>query len=221
MERIIRLTGLGTAMQAPDTITISLSVKGEDKDYQKAMSECDRLVTDLKANLVKNGFQEENIKTTYFNVYTATKYVESFKTSKRVFDKYVITHSLEIEFEFDRKKLAKCIDTLSSALANPTLSINFTVKDTSSLKKQALKQAVADAKEKASLLAESAGVKLGQIVLIDHSFKQVNVYHPRQFSAEYDGALMAKQSSLGSSMESINVDDIKIEANVTMEWSIN
>ena len=146
MDRIIRLTGLGTAMQAPDTITISLSVKGEDKDYQKAMSECDRLVTDLKANLVKNGFQEENIKTTYFNVYTATKYVESFKTSKRVFDKYVITHSLEIEFEFDRKKLAKCIDTLSSALANPTLSINFTVKDTSSLKKQALKQAVADAK---------------------------------------------------------------------------
>ncbi len=221
MDRIIRLTGLGTAMQAPDTITVSLSVTGENKEYQKAMEECDKLVVNLKAKLAKNGFKEDSIKTTDFRVNTATKYVESFKTSKRVFDKYVITHSLEIKFDYDRKKLSKCIDTLSSALANPTLRINFSVEDTSTLKNQALKQAVADAKEKASLLAESAGVKLGQIVLIDHSFRQVNVYQPRQFSAEYDGAIMAKQASVAGSMESINVDDIKIEANVTMEWSIN
>lgn len=219
MERILRLTGLGMASQMPDTITISLSVKSEDKDYQKAMEECDKLVLDLKSSLAENGFKEENIKTTDFRVSTATKYVESFKTGKYVFDRYVITHSLEIKFDFDRKKLAKCIDTLSATLANPTLAINFSVEDITALKNQALKQAVSDAKEKALLLADSAGVKLEQIMFIDHSFKQVNVYHPRQFSAQYDGAVMAK-AARSESMESINVEDIKIEANVTMEWSI-
>ncbi len=220
MDRILRLTGIGTASQAPDTITISLTIKGENKEYQKALDECDRLVVDLKKELIANDFKEKNIKTTDFRVNTATKYVESFKTGKYVFDRYVITHNLEIKFEYNNKKLARCINTISSALANPTLSINFSVEDTSSLKAQALKQAVADAKEKAELLAESAEVKLGQIVLIDHSFKQINIHRPKQFSAQYEGALMAKSSS-SESMETINVDDIKIEANVTIEWTIN
>lgn len=219
MDKTIKLTGQGIATSAPDTIIISLMVMGEDKEYKKAMEECDKLVVNLKSNLTKAGFKEDDIKTTDFRVSTATKYVEGFKTSKYVFDKYVVKHNIDIEFDFDKKELAKCIDILSSVLANPTININFSIKNTEPLKKQALKQAVNQAKEDAELLAESAGVELGDIKLIDHSFRQINIHRPSQVYAEYAGNVRGKTASY-ESMESINVRDIKIEANVTMEWEI-
>lgn len=218
MDRTLRLTGKGEAGKAPDRIEIALTVKGENKDYQKAMEECDKLVVSLKKNLVGGGFKEEDIKTTDFRVGTINKYVEGIKTRKYVFDRYEINHSLEIAFDFDRKNLAKCVDILTDSLAEPTFTINFAVKDSDELKNNALTQAVEDAKVKAEVLAKSAGVKLGEIVLIDHSFQQINVYRPRAFNASYEGALMAKTAS--ASMDSINVQDIKVQANVTMVWEI-
>lgn len=220
MDKKLRLTGKGEASKAPDKIEISLTITGEDKDYGKAMQECDRLVLNLKNQLIKGGFQEANIKTTDFRVRTINKYVESFKSQKYVFDRYAVNHSLTIKFPFDRKELAKCVDIITQSLTEPNFSIRFTVEDSEELKDIALKQAVEEAKRRAELLAKSAEVKLGDIVLIDHSFSQINVYAPRNYDYQYEGAVMAKQSA-SASMESINVENIKVTANVTIEWEID
>lgn len=219
MERKLRLTGKGEFGKSPDTIEISLTVVGEDSNYEKAMKECDESVIVLKEKLVKGGFEENNIKTTNFRVNTINKYVESFKTQKYVFDRYSVNHSMQIKFAFDRKALSKCVDIITSSLATPRFTINFTVSDTEDIKKKALENAVKEASEEAKLLAKSAGVELGEITLIDHSFSQINIYRPRNVEYEYDRAIMSKASS-SASMESINVEDIKVTANVTMEWGI-
>lgn len=218
MDRTLRLTGKGEAGKAPDRIVFAIVAKGEDPDYQKAMMICDGLVGNLKQRLVDGGFKEEDIKTVDFRVRAVNKYIDSGRTTRYVFDKYEISHSLEIAFEFDRKRLAKCADILANSLGDPTFTITFGVEKDNDLKEEALRQAVEDAKAKAELLAKSADVELGEIVLIDHSFQQINIYRPRSFEASYEGDGLAKASS--ASLENINVKDIKVQANVTMVWEI-
>lgn len=219
MDKVLRLTGHGEASKAPDRIEISLTISVEDKDYAKGVQECDRLVIALIKALIDGGFKDEEIKTTDFRVRSITKYVESFKTGKYVFDRYGISHSLRIKFAFDKTNLAKCVDIITQSLAEPNFSIRFTVEDDEEIKDQALQNAVKEAQKRANLLATSAGVKLGSIKLIDHSFSQINIVAPRSYDYQYDGAVMAKRSAVAS-MESINVEDIKVSANVTMEWEI-
>lgn len=219
MDKVLRLTGHGEASKAPDRIEISLTISVEDKDYAKGVQGCDRLVIALIKALIDGGFKDEEIKTTDFRVRSITKYVENFKTGKYVFDRYGISHSLRIKFAFDKTNLAKCVDIITQSLSEPNFSIRFTVEDDEEIKDQALQNAVKEAQKRANLLATSAGVKLGSIKLIDHSISQINIVTPRSYDYQYDGAVMAKRSAVAS-MESINVEDIKVSANVTMEWEI-
>ena len=47
--RILKITGEGKTSSSPDTIIITLTISGENRDYQKAMADADNSVMDLKA----------------------------------------------------------------------------------------------------------------------------------------------------------------------------
>lgn len=222
MERILRITGKGEGACPPDTIIVTLTTSGEDKNYDKAMQLADKATLNLKEKLVKEaGIEEKKIITTDFRVRAVNKYVKKMSENKYVFDRYEVCHDLTIKFEFNTKKLAKCVDVIVDSMSEPVFNIDFTVENSEEMKKQALTMAVNDAKSKAELLAESAGVKLGDIVGIDHSFSEINIYRPQRMRMDYayEGAIMSKASA-SASMESINVQDIKVNANVTIQWGI-
>lgn len=219
MDRLITITGNGRFSTRPDKICISMSIKGENKNYNEAMEIADKKVLDLKAKLAENGFDEKKIYTNDLNVRAVNKYVESKLSGNRyVFDKYCATHSIKIDFEYDTKKLAKCIDTIVDSVAEPNFSISFEVENEKPLKEKAMGNAVQDAKRKAEVLAKSAGVKLGSLVSIDHSFSQINIYRPRTLNMEYDG--VRAKSSASASLEGMNVEDLFVDANVTVQWEI-
>lgn len=216
--RILKITGEGKTSTSPDTIIITLTISGENKDYQKAMADADNSVMDLKTRLVRAGFDEKKITTEDFRVRTINKYIKNSGEEKRVFDKYEALHELQIKFEFNTQKLARVIDVIVESVAEPSFNINFTLENTEKLKEEALKDAVKDATNKAKLLSKSAGVVLGEILSIDHSFSEVNVYTPRSFRMAYDGAGFVQKAS--ASMESLNVQDITVDATVTITWEI-
>ena len=216
--RILKITGEGKTSTSPDTIIISLTISGENKNYQKAMDYADKSVMDLKSRLVRAGFDEKKITSEDFRVRTVNKYIKNSGEEKRVFDKYVVSHDLQIKFEFNTQKLARVVDVIVESSAEPSLNINFTLENTEKLKEEALKDAVKDATNKAKLLSKSAGVSLGDVLSIDHSFSEVNVYAPRSFRMAYDGAEMISKAS--ASMESLNVQDVTVDATVTITWEI-
>lgn len=218
-KRILRITGKGESASAPDTIIISLNISGEDKNYQKAMENADNAVMKLKNALTRAGFDEKKITTEDFRVQTVNKYVKKLTEEKYVFDKYRVSNYLQIKFEFNTKKLAKCVDVIVDSTSEPNFNIDFSVENTEKLKEKALMNAVENATRQAKILSKSAGVSLGEIMSIDNSFSEVNVYKPRELRMQYDGAV-AKMSKASASMESLNVQDIKINANVTITWEI-
>ena len=164
-KRILRITGKGESASAPDTTIISLNISGEDKNYQKAMENADNAVMKLKNALTRAGFDEKKITTEDFRVQTVNKYVKKLTEEKYVFDKYRVSNYLQIKFEFNTKKLAKCVDVIVDSTSEPNFNIDFSVENTEKLKEKALTNAVENATRQAKILSKSAGVSLEKLCL--------------------------------------------------------
>lgn len=213
MEKIIRVTGEGLASVRPDTIEVGLSLSSVNKKYTKSISEVDEMVTAVKSELKKVGV--EDVKTTNFSV----RQHYSYDGRKNVPDGFETQHLLKISFDYDTNKLGDVIEKITASLAEPRLTLSFTSKNTDKAKEEALKDAVAHAKRDATALAKAAGVKLGDILLVNHSFGEVHVNYPARAEVLGEAAVSYESASVGSFRE-LDVNDIQIRANVTMEFAI-
>ena len=108
------------------------------------------------------------------------------------------------------------------ALANseltPEFSLSYTVKDKEASKNQLIGAAVIDARSKAEVLAEAAGVTLGKVLSINYSMGEPDfVVRPmaKMMMARNESADMAGGYSIN-----IEPDDIQVSDTVTIVWSV-
>ena len=221
MDKIIRVTGEGVVSVPPDTICVSLSIRELDSSYSKSLEAVDKKVTLLKESLAKVGVDEKNVVTQDFRITQRVDrvYQELTKKYKDKFLGYETSHLLEVRFDYDTNMLGDVVNAISKADIEPRLDISFEVKKgKDEINERALKMAVDNAEKDAKTLAVAAKVKLGDILSINHSFSEVRVSRPAP-------AMMAKMSYEEAAIEStslrgINVDDIKFNATVTIDWEI-
>ncbi len=221
MDKIIRVTGEGVVSVPPDTICVSLSIRELDPSYAKSLAAVDEKVMLLKKCLAKVGVDEKNIVTQDFRISQRIDrvYQELTKKYKDKFLGFETTHLLEVRFDYDTKMLGEVVNQISKADIEPRLNISFEVKKgEDEIKGKALKMAVEKAERDAKVLSEAARVKLGDILSINHSFSEVRVSRPAPAMME---KMCYEEAAIGSaSLGSINVDDIKFNATVTIDWEI-
>lgn len=221
MDKIIRVTGEGVVSVPPDTICVSLSIREIDPSYAKSLAAVDKKVTLLKESLTKVGVDEKNIVTQDFRINQRVDrvYQELTKKYKDKFLGYETSHLLEVSFNYDTNMLGDVVNAISKADIEPRLNISFEVKKgKEEIKENALKKAVENAERNARVLANASGVKLGDILTINHSFSEIRVSRPAPAMMEkmcYEEAAIESTSLRG-----INVDDIKFNATVTIDWEI-
>ena len=63
----------------------------------------------------------------------------------------MVNHRLKVSFDFDAKVLSKALGTIAGCIAEPELSISFTVKEPSAVNEALLKSATINAKKKAEI----------------------------------------------------------------------
>lgn len=217
--KTITVKGTGNVSVKPDLIVLSLSLRSIDKDYEKVMALAATKIAELNNSLEKIGFEKESVKTTDFNVDTD---YDSKKDRNgnyyRVFNGYVVRHRLKVSFDFDTKVLSKALGAIASCLAEPELSVNFTVKDSSAVNEELLKSAAENAKKKAEILCAASGVTLGDLVNIDYNWGEINLYSDTRYAMEQD----CMMKSCASAMDiDIDPDDIDVSDTVTFIWQIN
>jgi len=219
MERTIRVTGKGQISVKPDMIRLMLTLEDKRETYEETLEQSTVQVEMLKDCFEKLGFERTDLKTLNFNVDTEYEsYQDRDKSWKRRFMGYKFVHNMKIEFDADNKRLGQVLYALAHAPVQPEFRINYTIKDTEAAKNQLLGKAVADSKEKARVLTEAAGVKLGDIITIDYSWGEIT------FLAEP----MARNMSLaeeccmsaGSYDIDIEPDDIDVSDTVIVVWQI-
>lgn len=215
--KTITVKGQGKISVKPDLIIVSMTLESKDKDYDKTMQSAAEKIDAVNKSLEKIGFNKNAVKTTNFNVRTDYENVrDDGGRYKNVFKGYVCNHNLQVEFDFDTKRLAEVLAAISTCLAKPEFSIAFTVKDKSAINKELLQSAAKNAKEKAEILCEASGVKLGELSSIDYSWGDINVYSNTDYRVQ--GRMMKAEACLANI--DIEPDDISVSDCATFVWEI-
>lgn len=218
MPRTITVKGMGRVTTAPDYVVISMSLEAHEKNYEATMGLAANKIEQLNASLAEIGFEKKSVKTTNFNVRTDYDRVKDKNGNySSVFNGYICTHRLKVEFDFDTKRLARTLYAISSCLANPELSISFTVKDPSAVNTELLKSATINAKEKAQILCEASGVELGQLLTIDYNWGELNIVSRTDYMLEEKCMAMPVG---GLADIDIEPDDIDVSDTATFVWEI-
>ena len=222
MDRTIRVTGKGKISVTPDTIRLLIVQENVVTDYHDAIKES----ADRKAQLLKTlkglGFTKEDIKTLYFNVDTEYEnYQAKDKSWKRRFVGYKYTHRMKYEFASDNDQLGRVLGALANSKEKSEFSILYTVSNPEEAKNKVLAKAVTDSKRKADVLCEAAGVVLGDILSVDYSWGELDIYS-RPMGVEMLESYQDDEDYGDTRSMDIDIepDDIDITDTVTVLWGI-
>ena len=154
-ETKITVSGTGETQISADTAVVTLGVEARDKDVLAAQQKANGVIAAIREALTELGIPQDCVNTDYMNIYA----IYDYDGSREQVTAYSAGSSLAIKVT-DMDKVGLVIDTAFAAGANTLNGISFSASDTEAAKAESLKKAVADAKAKAEILAEAAGLKI-------------------------------------------------------------
>ena len=154
-ETEITVSGTGETQISADTAVISLGVSARDQDVLKAQQKVNETIAAIRKALTEKGVKEENINTEYINIYAMYDY----SSDQEQIAAYNASSTLAIRVT-DMDSTGTLIDVAFEAGANTLNGISFSASDTEEARAASLKKAVADARAKAEILAEAAGLSI-------------------------------------------------------------
>ncbi|MGM0414896.1 MAG: SIMPL domain-containing protein [Bacillota bacterium] len=212
-SRVITVRGSGKVSMPPDWIVIDLDLVASEMKYSDTLNSAARQLDQLRKSLYSVGFEREDIKTKRFYVDTVySSYKDKNDNYRRVFEGYKAKHDLYIAFDLDTARLEKTLNALTESMAKPEFSVDYTIKDKTAVKNQLLKNAVTDARTKAEIMVEAAGVKLGKVLRIDYDWTEVRFSH--DYSVSHSDCMMVSESL------DFEPEEVKASDNVTIVWTI-
>lgn len=204
--------GSGTIYAKADIANIQVGVKtGVKKTAVEASAastdKMDKIIDQLK----KLGIDEKDIQTSDYNLSPSYNWTE--KTGQTLIG-YEVTQNLSLKIR-DLSKIGDVIAKTTEQGANQIGNIAFTIDDEFSLRNQARELAIGKAKEKAGLIAQQSGIKLGKII----GFSE-NAPSP-VYPLSYSNAKMDLGAGSSSSVPSPNIqagqNEIKVDVSLVYE----
>ena len=154
----------GAMVNVPaDRAYVNLGVRVTNGEVVQAQSLLNQNIQAVVEALKALGLPEVNITTDAISLYPNYNYEEE----ERV-ESYTAYTSIRARVD-DMDQVGACIDTAFAAGANTLDYVEYVASDTEAASRKALHDAVESANEKAEVLAEASGMKLGSIISITES----------------------------------------------------
>jgi len=222
MERTLKVTGQGRTAVKPDRVRLVIHLEGTRENYDETLQLSAEKTEQLRDCFGKLGFDRAELKTTAFHV--NTKYErcqEKDKSWKQRFAGYEFRHSLKLEFDADSGLTGRVLYAAAHSQAAPRFHIQYTVKDVEAVKNSLIGQAVKDSKVKAEILAQAAGVRLGDILSVDYSWGEVEIVSgPVNQMDEACRGIALTAASEGTYDMGMEPEEIEVSDHVTVIWAI-
>jgi len=178
----ISVTGEGEANITPDMAVINLAVVREAATAREAMDANSQAMVAVVAALKEAGIEERDLQTSGLSIEPRYVYPNEQNGEKAPrITGYQVTNGLTVRIR-DLKKVGEILDRSVTLGVNQGGYISFTNDDPSSALNDARERAVEDAVSKARILAEAAGVELGDVVSISENM--VGTPPPRPLGAK-------------------------------------
>jgi uncharacterized protein YggE len=158
---IIAVWGEGEVAAAPDMAIVTLGARAEAGTAQEAMAQSSAGVSATLAVLEAAGVEPRDIQTSGLSLSPRWVRPEDRDGPSEV-DGYVASNTLTIRVR-DLDDLGEILDAAVSQGANSLGGISFGLSDPDAAEEAARRDAVADARDRAGVFAEAAGVTLGAL----------------------------------------------------------
>lgn len=204
----LTLTGQGQTAVTPDLATVSIGVESQKDTAGAALAANTEQAGAVIAALKAAGVEAKDIQTSNFSVQPVYADRKSFSdggpqvVGYRVFNQ-VVAHIRMLD------ELGGILDRVVSTGANRIGGISFGLAEDGDARDEARRRAVADARRKAELYAEAAGVTLGPILSMSEPGFSAG---PRPMMMEARAAAAPVPIEAGSA---------SITASVTISWQIS
>lgn len=216
MQRTIRVKGKGKISVKPDMIRLDITANEVCKEYDEVIEKSALCIKKIKETVERAGLSSKELKTVKFDV--DSKY-ESYRDKNDNYKSRLVgfqyTQKFYIQFPNDNIQLGKILYELSHCDVNVEFSIKHTVKDINSVKNELLAKAVQDSKIKAEILSKASGATLGDIINIDYSWGEIEIY-----SEPIQNYCLAESTISEPYNIDIEAEDIDLQDTVTIVWEI-
>lgn len=159
---LLNVTGIGTIEAAPDMASLSIGVTTQGETAVAALAANSAAMEAVMARLAAAGVEARDMQTSNLSV---NPNWTGYDTNSPTISGYIAANMLTVTIR-DLAGLGQVLDAAVQDGANTLNGLSFGFVDPGPLLDEARKEAVADARARAELLAAAAGVKLGRIVSI-------------------------------------------------------
>ncbi len=175
---IISVQGKGAIHVVPDVMRIEVVVKSVFPDYQQAYSQAKDNSGWMVKILEYNNKPGKLAKAIRFDI--SDHIVPVYDDNGNIIDHkkqgFDLVQCIKVDLPIDNI-LANCIvKGVGKFIPGAQINIGYTLQDPRPCQLKMLARAVSDAKEKATLMAEAAGCKLGAVVKIDYCHQDIHTY---------------------------------------------
>lgn len=166
MERTIDVSTNLSTQVAPDTINVDITIQGTSKTREECTARYNALLQTMKDALEQNGLPASILKNNRYSVtsHQVNRYKKDnegdYYVSEKIIRGYIFQANLSIKQHLKEDLVEKIWKTLSSCGNEVTFSVEFSIENDDAIKNNLCIDAVIACRQKANLLAKSAGAKV-------------------------------------------------------------
>lgn len=218
MLATISVDGTGEVLMVPDVGEFSFSVQAEGETASVAQDLSATKINDIIAYLKDQGIEEKDIKTANYNLYPKYRYEErvcAFNSycppGERIEDGFEVNQTVTVKVR-KTDTAGDIIAGVGEKGATNISNLNFTIDDMDALRAEAREKAIADAKEKAKVLAKQLDVRIVRLV----SYYENQGNYPQPYAKAMGGAY-AEDSVMTAPELPVGEEGTTVMVNVTYE----
>lgn len=213
----IKVVGYGSIHVVPDVTRLEVRVESVYGSYDEAYQQAKENAKWMKQILEYNHKNGELAKTIRLDIsdHTINEYDDDDHYVGKIKDGFDLDQRFKVDLEIDPVLLNKIVRGVGKYVKDAQISIGYTIRDPRPLQLKMLDRAVKDATDKAKIMAEAAGCKLGCVINIDYGYRELHVYSEARNIHSNSEAMACDSNSLD-----ISPDDLAMSDNVKVEWEL-
>lgn len=204
---ILSVDGEGIGTAAPDRATVTIGVTSHAADAGKAQNDNAWTSEQVNTAIKALGIDAKDIQTNNYSFHPTYRTADNHRNE---IDGYTVNNSIIVVVR-DINLTGKVIDASLRAGANEISSLDFTASNTQAVRKEALTNAVKDARDKADILAKSLGKRITGIRNISES---TGAFETRR----YGNAMLASMKMADTPIEA---GSLSLTARVHIDFALS
>lgn len=207
-ERSVTTSGQASVRLAPDRAWVTVGIEARALKPQEAQKKAALAMQAVHQKLESLGIPQEAIRTVAFNLNADWDYTNN----RRVLRGYVVSNHVEVKVDA-LDKLADVLDQSIAAGANAIHGVRWDLQNRTRIERDALRQAVEDAKQRAEVAVAAASARLGPVLRINEQRVESRPMRDMAMRMEASTAALAPETP-------ISPGEIEVRASVTVSFGI-